>query len=102
MRPESSWTMGRLLDNPDVDYHVVSEILISRNQSIALFVLETDSLRAGWARVQAIEILDRSDNGVRGIMRINLDTHGQARAVLRRICEEKLECDTLGCSNLPW
>lgn len=76
-----------LLNDSDVNHHVVAEVLVSRDQGIALLILEADSLGACWAGVEAIEILDGCDDGVGGIMGIDLDSHRQARAIPRRVCE---------------
>ncbi len=65
-----------------------------------MLVLKAHAARDGWARIKAIEVLDRSHNGVGGIMGVNLNTHGQARTELRTLLEEKLKCDTLGSHSL--
>lgn len=86
----------RLLNDADVDNHVAAEVLVARNHGVAGLVLEADALGACWARVQAVEVLDCGDDGVGGIMGVDLHTHGQARRSMRRVRRDQLEADGLG------
>lgn len=74
--------LGRLFNNSHIDHHVVAEVFISGNEGIGILVLETHATRDRWARVKAIKVLNRGDNGVCGIMRVYLNTHRQARTKL--------------------
>lgn len=89
-----------LLEDSDVDNHVVAEVFIPRNESIAVFVLEANPLRSGRTRVEAIKVLYRRHNRVGCVMGVNLHSHRQARTVLRSIEEEEFKCDILGSDRL--
>ena len=66
----TSWGR-RVLNNSDVNNHVVAEVLISRDQGIVPIVLKTDTRNA---MVSAIKVLDCGDDGFRIIMRVYLNT----------------------------
>lgn len=87
---------GGLINDTDVDNHVVAKVFVPRDQSIALVILEADALGASPTGVEAIEVLDRRDNGVGRVMGENLHPHGKARTILRRVKEQQLKCDILG------
>lgn len=87
---------GGLVNDADVDNHVVAEVFVARDQSIALVILEADALGASPTGVEAIKILYRRDNGLGCVMRVNLDSHWEARPILGRVQEQQLKCDVLG------
>jgi len=87
---------SRRLDDSDVHRHALAEVLVPRNHGIVLFVFEADPLGDGRARVQAVEILDSGDYRVGRIMRVDLDSHGEPRLILGRLCRNELEPDRLG------
>ncbi len=61
-----------------------------------MVILEADALGASPTGVEAIKILDRRDNRVSCVMRVNLHPHGKPRTMLRRVEEQQLKCDILG------
>ena len=61
-----------LIRDPDIDSHAVLEVLIPRDEGVALFVLKADAI----AVIQAIEVLDCSNDRVCRIMRVDVDSHG--------------------------
>ena len=86
--------VGMHRNHTDIDGHVISQVLIARNKGSAIFILETDP--TGNAVIYAIEILDRSYNGVRGVVGEDLNSHWNARSHLRVFIEEQLERDVFG------
>jgi len=70
---ESGMVIGpkRLVDNTHAYYHVAFEVLVSRNESVSVLIFETDALRYAWPRVEAVEVLDRCDDRVGSVMRVN-------------------------------
>lgn len=83
---------GRTVANTNIDDRVVAEILISANNGIALLILEAHARAACGSRVEAVEVLDGGDDGLGGVMRVDLDPHGYARTVLVGILHQ-LELD---------
>lgn len=77
------WISGQLLIDPDVDGHVVMEVFISRDEGVALLILEAHALGPGRASIQAVEILYGCDDRLGVVMRVDLHSHRQARPVLR-------------------
>lgn len=53
-------------DNSYVDRHVVSEVLISRNENVAVFVLEAKS--TGSTLIETVEIFHCRDDRISGIV----------------------------------
>jgi hypothetical protein len=72
------------------------EVLEPRNERGAMAVLEYDSS----ALVQAIEVLDSSNNGISCIVRVDVDSHGQTSPVLRGLGEQELKANMLGLNLL--
>ena len=62
-------------DDPHVDGHVIPQVLIPGNEGGAVIIFKADPVPA---LIDAVEVLDRRHDGVRGIMRIDLDSHGDA------------------------
>lgn len=63
-------------DNPDIDGHVVSQVLVSRYEGDAVFILEADT--TGGTIIDTVEILDGRDNRISGVVRVYLNTHRDA------------------------
>ena len=82
-------------DNPDVHGHVVPQIFVSGNKGDAALILKADTARS--AVVDAVEVLDRCDNRVGGIMRVDLNTHRYTCSNLGVLIEQQLKGDVLGC-----
>jgi hypothetical protein len=59
-----------------------------------MFILEAHSTSS--AIVDAIEIFDRSDDGIRGVMRVYLHAHRNPGPHLGVLIQEKLKGDILG------
>lgn len=78
----------RTIPDPNIHDRVVTEVLISANDSIALLILKAHARAARGSRVETIEILDGGDDGLRGVMRVNLDPHRYARTVLVGILDQ--------------
>lgn len=76
-----------------IDDHVVPEIFISRNKSVALLILEANA--PGSSLVKTVEIFDRSHDRVCGIMREYLNSHWQPSTIVGRLFEDEFECDML-------
>jgi len=93
-----SWGGRGPFYHPDIDCHLVIEVLISCDQSIFILVLKADSLGDGRTsiRVQPVEILDSRDNRICCIMGVYIDTERQARSVLGGPGKYQLERDVLG------
>lgn len=94
VRTRAKCSRGRrgLLSYSHVDNHVVAEILISRDESVSLIILETDTFAGAiWVRVEAIEVLDGRHDGLGTIVRVYLHAQGQARTKLRGFMEEEFE-----------
>lgn len=53
--------MRSLLDNSDIDYHVIPEIFVSRNEGVALVIFETYAFGTAWAGIKSVKILDSRD-----------------------------------------
>lgn len=83
---------GRTVSNTHVYNRVVAEVLVAANDGVTLVVLEAHARAAGRRGVQAIEILDSGNNGLGGIVRVDLHSHGYPRPVLMRVLDE-LELD---------
>lgn len=96
MAGELGWSLRHLLDDADVDDHVVAEVLVAGDEGVALLVLKAHALGARRARVEAVEVLDRRHDGLGGVVRVDGDTHGEARTTLRRLERHELEFDILG------
>lgn len=67
-------------DDPNIYRHVVSQILIPCYEGGAMLILEADP--AGSAVIDTVKILDGRDDRIGGIMRVDLDTHGDSGADL--------------------
>lgn len=63
-------------DHPDINGHIVPQVLIPCYEGDAILILKADTARS--AIIDTIEILDRSHNRISGIMRVYLYTHGYA------------------------
>ena len=90
---ETVWWMRVVWDYPDIYYHIVPEVFVSRDQCIALVILEAHAL--GSSLVEAVEVLDRGDDRVGGVMREDLDSHRQTCAIIGRFIKDEFECDML-------
>ena len=53
-----SWWWRWFIDDPNVYDHVVSKILISGDEGVSLFILETNAFRTTGTSVETIEVLD--------------------------------------------
>lgn len=54
----------------------MSEIFVPSNEGCPFLVLEAHAQAAIWTWVEAIEVLDRGDNGIGGIMGVDVNSHG--------------------------
>jgi hypothetical protein len=95
MRYKCSSLLRRLLYNTDVDDHVVDKVLIPGNECCPVFVLEADAFGTGWSRVETVEVLHSSYDGVGGVVGIYPHTHRQPRRVLGGVGEQKFKRDVL-------
>lgn len=76
-RLSSVWTRsGRAIADSHVHNRVVPEVLIPSDDGVPMLVLEADAGAACGARVQAIEVLDGGDDGLSGVVRVDLYPHG--------------------------
>ena len=80
-------------NDSDVDSHIVLEILIPCNESIATLILETDPF--GRSLVETVKVLNGGDNGVGSIVCPNLNSHRKPCSIVGTTIEEQLECDIL-------
>ena len=62
----------------DTHLHAVVEVVVARDQDVVLVVLEDET----GAFIQAIEVLDRGNDGFGRVVRRNHDSHGQSCAIL--------------------
>lgn len=86
-------TIDLCRDDPHINGHVVSQILVPCNEGCPIFILEADA--ACDAVVDAVEILDRRHDRVRGVMRENLYSHGDSGSNFGVLVQEKFESDVL-------
>ena len=70
---ETIWWMRVVWDHSYINHHVVSEVLVSRNEGIALLVFEAHTLSSPF--VEAVEVLDGGDDRVGGVMGEDLNSH---------------------------
>lgn len=85
----------RTVPNANVNDRVVAEVLISADDGVALLILKAHPGAACGSRVEAVEVLDGGNNGLGGVMRVDLDPHRYARPVLVRVLNQ-LELDRPG------
>lgn len=69
-----AFRIGVYWDHSNVDCHIVSQVLVPRNEGGAMLVLETDA--AGSTLIDAVEILYGGHNRISCIMRVYLNAHG--------------------------
>jgi hypothetical protein len=67
--------------DPYIDDHLVGEVLISSDESIPVAILEADAS----SLIQAIEVLDRCNDRVGGIVREDVHSHRQSSTSLGRL-----------------
>ena len=84
-------------DDTNIYNHVVLEIVITRDKSIAALVLETHAF--GGSFVETVEVLDSGNDGVGGIMWEYLHPHGQSSPMIVSAVEQEFECHILGCRS---
>lgn len=79
---------SRIVANTHVDGGVLAKVLVAPDDGVALLVFETDAGAGCGGRVQAVEILDSGDDGLSGVVGVNLYTHRYARAILMRVLDQ--------------
>lgn len=77
-----------------VDGHIVSQVLISGNECIPIFILEADA--ASSTIVDTVEVFHGGHNGVRRIMRVDLHSHWYPCSDFGVLIQQELEGDVLG------
>lgn len=80
---------ANVLDDTNIDSHLVFEVLIERDHDFAQLVLEADPE----AIVQTVEVLHCANDGLRAVMRVDADSQWKAGAMLGAFGKEKLEGD---------
>jgi hypothetical protein len=88
--------MHGLLKDTYVDDHVVCEVLIACDKSVAVCVFKADAFGDSWARVESIEVLHGCHDRVCCVVREDLNAQWQARHSLGRLGEQKFKGDDLG------
>ena len=81
-----------ILDNTNINVHLIVEVLVSSNEGIAIAVLETYTSAA---LIEAVKVLHSSDDGVCSIVWKYVYTHWEARTILGVVGHQKLESDML-------
>ena len=76
-------------DDSNVDGHVIPEILVSRNENVAVFVFKAESTRS--TLIEAVEVFHGSDDGIGGVVWKNLYFKWKSRSVIRCAIEQQLE-----------
>lgn len=89
-----SFRVGMYRDYSNIDGHVVSQVLISRNESDAMLVFEADTTRSAF--INTVEIFDGCHNRISSIVRKDLDSHGYPCSNLGVFIEEKFKGDVFG------
>lgn len=79
---------GRTIADTNIDDRVVTEVLVTADDSITLLILKTHARAACGSRIEAIEVLDGGDDRLRGVMRVYLNPHRYARTVLVGILDQ--------------
>jgi hypothetical protein len=82
-RAVSTRRIGILVNNSNIDDHRVPEIFIPRDKGSTVFILEADALCATGTIIETVKVLDGCNDGISGIVREYLHTHGQARTICR-------------------
>lgn len=90
---------GWFQDDPNVDDHAIVKVLVSGDEGVPLRILEADPFCSPGSLVEAIEVLDRRDDRIGGVMRIDLDSHGQSSPIVRSFREQEFEGDRFGCES---
>ena len=85
--------LGVIRNDSNVDYHIVMEVLVSRNECVPTVVLEADAVCGTF--VEAVEIFNSSHNRLGGIVRKDLHPHWQSCSMIGGTIEQQLECDVL-------
>lgn len=83
---------GRAIPYTNIDNRVVAKVLIAADDGVALLILEAHARAARGSRVETVEVLDGGDDGLGGVMGVDLDPHGYARTVLMGVLNQ-LELD---------
>lgn len=85
------WELGndlsRAWNTSHIHGGVVVKVIVGCDQSIASRILETDTI----AIVDAIEVFNRSNDGLCGIMGVDDDSQGNARPGLGSFVEQELK-----------
>lgn len=87
------------VSDTNIDNRVVTEVLVPTDDGITLIVLEADARAGCGGGIQAVEVLDSGDDGLSGVMRVDLNPHGYPRSVLVGVFDE-LELDGAGDGRL--
>ena len=74
------------LDNPNIDNHANSEVVIAGDERVTMSIFEADPRKR--FSVKAKEIFDGANDVLGSIVRVDLDGHWQARSVMRVSIEE--------------
>lgn len=83
------WAWGRrTVPNTNIDDRIVSEVLVSADDGVAVLVLEADTGAACLGRIETVEVLDGGDDGLSGVVRVYLHPHWYARSVLVRVLDQ--------------
>lgn len=90
---------GRTIADTNINDRVVTEVLVSADDGVALLIFKAHTRAACWGGVEAVEVLDSRDDGLGGVMRVDLDPHRDARTVLVGILDQ-LELDRAGDGGL--
>lgn len=81
----------------NMDDHVVPKVLVSGDEGVSLCILEADAFCSPF--VQSVEVLDRGNNGICGIVGEYLYPHRQPCSIVGRTIEQQLERNVLGCGT---
>ncbi len=84
-----------VLDNANVDIHLISEVLVSSDEGVAMFVLKADTKGSTRTIVKTVEVLNGGDDGLCSIVLIYLYSHRKTRLELWVVGDQELECDVL-------
>lgn len=79
---------GRTIADANIDYRIVTKVLISADDGVALLILETHARAACGSRIKTIEILDGGNDRLSGVMRVDLNPHRNARTILVGILDQ--------------
>jgi hypothetical protein len=83
--------IGILWRYADIDSHAMFEVLEPCDECVSMAVLENNAPTL----VQAVEVLDCRNDGVGGIVRVDIHTHWQPSLVGWSMGEQQLEADVL-------